>query len=320
MATLLVLGLMPISAEEKILLRCADVHELGYPTVEGVLYMNRLVKQETGGRIEIIVYPGSVLGSENTVVEMVRAGVLEMGRVSSTIIADVVPEYEVFVFPYIFNDNAHKWRVLNGPVGLGLLDKLRKAGLIGLCFQESGTRSFYNSKRPIYRPEDLKGLKLRVQPSKIMVKLVEFFGAYPVPMNYEEIFPALNAKVIDGAENNIPSYYSSGHYHDAGYYSYVRHSSIPEILVMSKKTWKRLKPADQKIIADAARKSVWFQRRKWNEFETHCLRQLARTPCHINEVNAESFRKQAQLFNQKYGRPYAGLLEEIRKAGSKIEN
>ncbi|HYH04055.1 MAG TPA: TRAP transporter substrate-binding protein DctP, partial [Bacillota bacterium] len=229
----LMLGLTAVNAGEKIVLRCADVHSYGYPTVEGVLYMSRLVKEQTDGRIEIIVYPESKLGSEASVVAMVRTGVLEMGRISVTQVAEVAPEFGVFVLPYLFKNNVHKWKVLDGAIGTRLLSGLERVGLVGLCFQEAGYRSFYNSKHPIYRPEDLKGLRIRVQPNDIMVKLIDFLGAYPVPINYEEIDSALAARIIDGAENNIPSYYSAGHYQQASYYSFDRHSSIPEILLMS---------------------------------------------------------------------------------------
>jgi tripartite ATP-independent transporter DctP family solute receptor len=308
-------AIAPVNAAEKAILRCADVHALGYPTVEGVRYMSRLVKEKTGGRIEIIVYPESKLGSESAVVEMVRTGALEMGRISTSQVAEVAPEFGVFVLPYLFNDNTHKWIVLDGAIGAGMLRGLKKIGLIGLCFQEAGYRSFYNSKRPIYRPEDLKGLRIRVQPNKIMIELMEFFGAYPVPMNYEEVAQALQAKILDGAENNPPSFFSSGHYRKAAYYSLDRHASIPEILLMSQKTWSSLKPADREIVAAAAQKSVAFQRQRWAEYEARSLEQLARAGCHINEVQIEKFQVKARLFNQKHAKAFKTLLDEISKEG-----
>jgi tripartite ATP-independent transporter DctP family solute receptor len=308
-------SLLPVCAAEKIVLRCADDQALGYPTVEGIQYMNRLVKEQTKGRIEIIVYPESQLGSESAVVDMVKAGALAMGRISSTQVAEVAPEFELFVLPYLFNDNNHKWRVLEGKIGTEMLHGLEKIGLIGLCFQEAGCRSFYNSKRPIYRPEDLQGLKIRVQPSELMVKFMEFFGAYPVPMNYDEVAQALKAKIIDGAENNPPSFYSSGHYREAVYYSLDRHASIPEILIISQKIWLNLQPTDRRIIAAAARQSVAFQRRRWAAFEAQCMKRLTQAGCRMNEVEIEEFRKKARLFNQKYAPNFKTLIERIRQAG-----
>lgn len=309
----LILGLMPVSAGEKIILRCADVHSFGYPTVEGVLYMSRLVKEQTDGRIEIVVYPESQLGSEASVVKMVRTGMLEMGRISASQVAEVAPEFGVFVLPYLFKNNSHKWKVLDGSIGTQLLNGLERVGLIGLCFQEAGYRSFYNSKHPIYRPEDLKGLRIRVQPNDIMVKLIDFLGAYPVPINYEEIGNALAARIIDGAENNIPSYYSAGHYQQALYYSFDRHSSIPEILLLSQKTWLSLTPSDRQIIANAAHRSVAYQRRLWIEYESQCLEKLAKAGCRINEVDLESFWKTGQLFIQKHASEHKNLVTKIRK-------
>jgi TRAP-type C4-dicarboxylate transport system substrate-binding protein len=187
--------------------------------------------------------------------------------------------------------------------------------LIGLCFQEAGYRSFYNSKHPIYRPDDLRGLKIRVQPTKIMIQFMEFLGAYPVPMNYDEVMQALQAKVLDGAENNPPSFFSSGHYRQAIYYSLDRHASIPEILVMSQKVWRGLKPTDRQIIAAAARQSVVLQRRCFGKFETKCFEQLARAGCRMNEVYLDQFREKARQFNREHAKAYQSLMERIAKVG-----
>lgn len=297
----------------KLVLRCADVHAYGYPTIEGVLYMAELVKARTNGRIEIIIYPKGSLGSESSVVEMLQLGALDMGRVSISQVAEVHSELSVLILPFIFKDEAHKWKILEGPIGSGLLKSLANYNLIGLCFQESGYRSFYNSKRPIYRPEDLRGLKIRVQPSQIMFRLVEYFGASPVPIDYNEVYPALKAGVIDGAENNIPSYLTSGHYKVAGYFSFDKHTTIPEIVLISKKTWLKLAEADRKIVMTAAKESVSYQRKLWLEFETASRKKLEQAGCKFNEVDKEAFETGLESFYHQHAKQYEKIIDMIRK-------
>ena len=303
-----------IAAQQgKLVLRCADVHAYGYPTIEGVLYMAELVKMRTNGRIEITIYPEGSLGSESSVVEMLQLGALDMGRVSVSQVAEVYPELSVLILPFIFKDEAHKWKVLEGPIGTGLLKNLVDYNLVGLCFQESGYRSFYNSQRPIYRPEDLRGLKIRVQPSQIMSRLVEYFGASPVPIDYNEVYPALKAGVIDGAENNIPSYLTSGHYKVAGYFSFDKHTTIPEIVLISKKTWSQLTEADRKIIMTAAKRSVSYQRQLWLEFEIASREKLEQAGCKLNEVDKEAFEAGLESFYHKYAGQYEKIINMIKK-------
>ena len=275
--------------------------------------MAKLVKARTNGRIEIVIYPEGSLGSEASVVEMLQLGALDMGRVSVSQAAEVNPELSVLILPFIFKDETHKWKVLEGAIGSGLLNSLRNYDLIGLCFQESGHRSFYNSKGPIYRPEDLRGLKIRVQPSQIMFQLVEYFGASPVPIDYNDVYPALAAGVIDGAENNIPSYLTSGHYKVAGYFSYDKHTSIPEIVLLSKKTWLKLTDLDRKIIMAAAKESVSYQRELWSEFEVTSRKKLEQAGCKFNEVDEEAFRLGLKKFYHKYAKRYEKTISQIQK-------
>ena len=304
---------LPVTASNKIILRCADVQPPGYPTVESMLFMSRLVKEQTKGRIEILVYPNGSLGSESSVVEMVKLGALDMGRVSISQVLEANPDMEVLIFPYIFRDNVHKWNILGGPIGNSMLKGLSKANLIGLCFLESGYRSFYNTKRPIYRPTDLQGLKIRVQPSQMMIKLIEFFGAAAVPIDYNEVYPALTAKAIDGAENNLPSFLSTGHYKVARYYSFDRHSSIPEVVLISKKVWLKLTVSDQQIISKAAKESVPYQRNLWDKFENESYFKLQQEGCKFNEVDLEAFKQRFQSFYQKYNSSFQSIIDQINQ-------
>lgn len=298
-------------AADKMILRCPDVHSLDFPTVQAVLYMARLVRERTKGRIEIVVYPNGALGSEKSVVNMVRVGALEMGRVSLSEVVNVYPDMEVLSFPYVFRDDSHKWKVLDGDFGRNQLAGLAKIGLIGLCFQESGYRSFYNTKRPIYRPSDLIGLKIRVQPTKIMINLVEVFGAAAVPIDYNEVFSALKGGAVDGAENNLPSYLTSGHYQIARYFSFDRHSSIPEVVILSAKIWDRLSRSDQAVIRNAAQQSVAYQRKLWERYESQSFRALRQAGCQFNEVDLTAFKEACLPFYRKYYPQYQSMVDRI---------
>jgi tripartite ATP-independent transporter DctP family solute receptor len=311
--SIVILATIPVKSANKIILRCADVQAPGYPTVEGILYMSRLVKEQTKGRIEIVVYPNSSLGPESSVVEMVKLGVLDMGRVSISQVVTSDPNLEVLLLPYIFKDNIHKWKVLDGSIGNSLLEGLSKTDLIGLCFLEAGYRSFYNTKRPIYSPEDLRGLKIRVQPSQIMIKMIEFLGAAAVPIDYNEVTPTLTAKAIDGAENNLPSFLSMGHYKVARYFSFDRHSSIPEVVLISKKIWTKLAASDQEIIRKAAKESVPYQRKLWDKFENDSYLNLQQEGCKFNEVDLAAFKQRFKFFYQMYAKKYLSMIDEINR-------
>ncbi len=299
------------AAQSKVLLRCADVHGLDYPTVQGVLYMARRLKEMTKGRLEIVIYPQGRLGTEKAALEMVAFGALDMARLSVSQVAETAPEFEILMLPYLFRDDYQKWQVLEGEIGTGLLNRLSRYGLVGLCFQESGYRSFYNSKRPVYRPEDLRGLKIRVQPSQAMMKMIEYLGAVVVPIDYTEVQAAMVAGVIDGAENNIPSYATSGHSKAARYYSFDRHSSIPEIVIFSERSLAKLTRTEQGMLRKVARESVSYQRGLWPGFEAKCLRQLEREGCLFNEVDSAAFRQAFRPFIDGYVRRNK-LVERIR--------
>ncbi len=214
-ALILLLILVPamLFAQAKpIVLRLAETHPKGYPTELGDEEFARLVKERSGGRIVIEVYPGSQLGEEKAVIEQVQFGAIDLTRVSISPLASFVPKLNAFQMPYLYRDSDHMWKVLKGDIGKELLASLEPFGFIGLGWFDGGARSFYNSKKPVRTPADLKGLKIRVQESELMMGLVRAFGAVPTPMPYGEVYSGLQTGVIDGAENNPPSYFSASHY------------------------------------------------------------------------------------------------------------
>lgn len=247
--------------------RSADVHPADYPTVEAVKQMGRALAEKTGGKMNIRVFPSGALGTEKDTIEQLKLGGLDMMRINVGALNSVVPETLVTVLPFIFRDTAHMRSVLDGPIGEDILKAMEAQGLIGLAFYDSGSRSFYTAKKPIKSLEDFKGLKIRVQPSELFVGMVNALGANPTPMPYGEVYTALKTGIVDGAENNWPSYESSRHFEAARYYSLTEHSLAPEVLVFSKPIWDRLSKDDQALIRKAAKDSVPYMRKLWDERE-----------------------------------------------------
>lgn len=245
-------------------LRGADTHPEGYPTVEGVKAMARLLEERSGGRLRTKLYPGSVLGEERDTLEITIFGGLDFNRVNLGPLNSIAKETLVPTLPFMFRSIAHMRNAMDGAPGEAILAALEPHGLIGLCFYDSGARSFYTTDRLIERPEDLAGLKVRVQNSDLFVSMVEALGGDATPMAFGEVYQGLLQGVVDGAENNWPSYESTRHFEAAKYYSLTRHVMAPEVLLMSAKRWAKLDPADQALIRQCARDSVPIMREIWD--------------------------------------------------------
>ncbi|SMH36148.1 TRAP transporter substrate-binding protein [Azospirillum agricola] len=247
--------------------RSADIHPADYPTVEAVKQMGKTLAEQTGGKLGIRVFPSGALGTEKDTIEQLKLGGLDMMRINVGALNSVVPETIVTVLPFIFRDTQHMRTVLDGPIGDDILKSMEAQGLVGLAFYDSGSRSFYTVKKPITSLADFKGLKIRVQPSELFVGMMNALGANATPMPYGEVYTALKTGIVDGAENNWPSYESSRHFEAAKYYSLTEHSLAPEVVVFSKVIWDRLSKDDQALIRKAAKESVPFMRKLWDERE-----------------------------------------------------
>jgi tripartite ATP-independent transporter DctP family solute receptor len=247
--------------------RSAEVHPADYPTTLAVVQMGKALKEQSGGRLGVRVYPAGVLGTEKDNIEQLRLGALDMMRINAGALNSVVPETIVTVLPFVFRSTEHMRKVLDGPIGDEILAAMEPHGLVGLAFYDSGARSIYTAKKPVRALADMKGLKVRVQQSDLFVGMVEALGANPTPMPYGEVYTALKTGIVDAAENNWPSYESSRHFEAAKYYSLTEHSLAPEVVVFSKKVWDTLSPADQSSIRKAAKESVPYMRKLWDERE-----------------------------------------------------
>src|SRR6266699_7288101 len=264
------LAARPALAQQKLVLKASDVHPLGYPTVEAVVRMGKALEAGSGGRLSIQMYPSMQLGGEKEMIEQAQVGALAIARVSVGPMGPMVPELNVFNLPFIFRDDAHMEQVIDGPVGDELLKKLSDhptAALIGLCWMNAGTRNVYNSKKPIRSIDDLKGLKIRMMGNPVFVDTMNALGGNGVAMGFDQLVNAMQTGVVDGAENNYPTYESGQHYRYAKYYSRTGHLIIPEILVFSKRTWATLSKEDQVLVMKAAKEAQQEQRTLWYERE-----------------------------------------------------
>jgi tripartite ATP-independent transporter DctP family solute receptor len=270
-------------------LRSADVHPDGYPTVDAVKHIGKVMEQKTNGRIKINVFHSGQLGNERDTIEQTRFGVIDMNRINMAPFNNLIPATQVPSLPFVFRSVDHMRKVMDGPIGEAILKEFEKHDLIGLAYYDSGSRSFYNSKRPINTPADMRGLKIRVQQSDMFVALVSALGANATPMAFGEVYSALQTGVIDGAENNWPSYDSTKHFEVSKFYSMTEHSLSPEVLVMSKRAFERLSKEDQDNLRAAAKESVGVMRTLWDAREKASEAKVRAGGAQVNSVQKQPF-------------------------------
>ena len=282
-------------------LRSSDTHPDGYPTVLAVEYMGDLIEERTGGRIGVEVFHSAQLGEEKDTIEQTQFGVIDMNRISIGPFNNLIPETAIVSLPYIFRSTDHMHRVMDGEIGDEILAAFEPHGLIGLAYYDGGSRSFYNSEKPITSIEDLAGMKFRVMQSDVFVDMVNALGANATPMPYGEVYSAIQTGVIEGAENNFPSYESSGHFEVAKYITLDEHLIVPEVLVMSKAAWDKLTPEDQAIVRQAAKDSVPFMREQWAAREAASEEKVRASGVEvITEINKAPFIEAMVPVYEKY--------------------
>jgi len=315
LAWLAAASLAPLAAQaqDKMVFKAADVHPPGYPTVVAVENMGKKLAAQTNGRITFQMFPNSVLGGEKEMIEQTQVGAIQIARISLGPLGPIVPEVNVFNMPFVFRDIKHMRAVIDGPIGQELLDKISAspAKLIGLAWMDGGSRSLY-TKKPVRKPEDLKGQKIRMMGNPLFVDTMNAMGGNGISMGYGEVFTALQTGVIDGAENNPPSLYTANHFKaGAKYYTQTNHLIIPEILVMSKVTWDKLSPADQAIVKKAAREAQMEQRQLWDAAVADYSAKLKAEGVEFIEIDNKPFYDATAPVRAKYGAQFADLMKRI---------
>jgi len=303
-------------------LRLGHALNRDHPVHKGMEYMAAEVERRSGGRLRIEIYPDEQLGPERDLIELLQMGSLALTKVSSAPLENFSPLLKVFGLPYLFRDHEHFWQVLDGPIGDELLEASEPYRLKGLCFYDAGARSFYISKkrdRVIRTPADLEGLSIRVQRSRSAVRLIELLGAKPVPIPFGELYTALDTGTVDGAENNPPSLYTTRQYEVSASYSLNEHNFIPDILIVSVDTWRRLSPEEQEWLRASARASSVYQRQVWRESVRESLDAIEKAGVTVvTDVDKEPFRERtAPMYDDPdYATPeMRDLVRRIREVG-----
>lgn len=301
------------ASAQNIVLKASDTHPAGYPTVVAVENMGKKLEAASNGRISIKMFPGAVLGEEKAVVEQVQIGAIQMARISLGVVGPVAPDVNVFNMPFVFRDIAHMRAVIDGPIGTELLDKVTAspARLVALGWMDGGARSLY-TKKLVKTPADLKGVKVRMMGNPLFVDTMNAMGGNGISMGYGEVFSALQTGVIDGAENNPPSFFTSNHF-TAGtkYYAQTNHLIIPEILVMSKVTWDKLSDADKALVKKASRDAQMDQRVLWDKSVADYSAKLKAAGIEFVSVDQKLFYDATAPVRAKYGANYVDLMKRI---------
>ena len=312
-------ALAPVSssqAQTKAVFKAADVQPAGYPTVAAVENMGKKLAEATQGRLSIQTYPSAQLGAEKETIEQTQIGAIQLLRVSAGAVGPIIDDINVVNMPFLFKNMAQAEKMMDGDIGQELLDKITaspNANLVGLCWMDSGARSFYNTKHPIKSIADIKGLKLRVIGNPIFIDMVNALGGNGIAMGYDQVFSSLQTGVIDGAENNPPSYVFSNHYTAAKYFSLTEHLIIPEVLLFSKRAWTALSVDDQNLIKKFAREAQFEERELWKKYELQAMEKAKAAGCEIVEIADKApFQAAVKPVWDKYGPKYQDMIKRIQ--------
>jgi tripartite ATP-independent transporter DctP family solute receptor len=303
-------------AQQKMVMKASDVHPAGYPTVVAVENMGKKLEKATNGRLSIQMYPSMQLGGEKEAIEQAQVGAIQFARVSVGALGPVIDELNVFSMPYLFRDTKHMQKVIDGPIGQELMDKVTnnpKAGIVALAWMDAGARSLYDTKKPITNLADLKGLKFRVMGNPMFVDMMTALGGNGVSMGYDQVFNALQTGVVDGAENNMPSFVFDNHFQVAKFYTFDEHLIIPEMVVFSKKTWDTLSKEDQALLIKFGKEAQAEERVLWEAYEKEALDKAKAAGITINQIaDKKAFQDAVKPVWDKYGPKYADMIKRVQ--------
>jgi tripartite ATP-independent transporter DctP family solute receptor len=295
-------------------LKLAHGLDVTHPVHLAMEHLADRVAELSDGRMRVDIHPSGQLGEERELIEMLQIGSLAMTKVSASPLESFVPGMTVFSIPYVFRDRQHLWRVLDGALGRQLLEAGMPYYLRGLCYYDAGPRSFYTVGTAVRTPEDLHGLKIRVQKSITSTHMVQALGASATPIDWGELYSALQQGVVDGAENNLPSFFLSRHYEVSRYYTLDEHTWVPDVLLISTHVWEDLSAEERRWLEEAVASSVIEQRRLWLEASDHALAQVRAAGVEIISPDKNTFRRMAQPMIESYREtPVYDLLTAIER-------
>ena len=293
-------------------LKLAHALDTSHPVHQGMMHLAEKLTQKSNGAMRVDIYPSGQLGAERELIELLQIGSLAMTKVSTSPMESFVPEMKIFSIPYVFQSEEHLWKVLEGPIGKSILVAGEDYRLRGMCYYDAGSRSFYTKNIPINAPADLQGLKIRVQKSLTSVKMIQALGGSATPIAWGELYTALQQGVVDGAENNPPSFYLSKHYEVCKYYALDEHTSVPDILLMSTVIWNGLTEQHQTWLQEAIDESVGYQRKLWKESSDHALAEVQKAGVKIIYPEKAPFQESVKAMHESYkGTAIYNLIQEI---------
>lgn len=289
-----------------------------HPVHRAMEHMAARVAEGSSGRLRIDIYPSEQLGSERECVELLQIGSLDLTKVSASVMESFAPSFQVFGLPYLFRDRDHLFSTLEGPIGEELLLESQDYRLRGLCYYDAGSRSFYTRERPVRSPADLRGLKIRTQESPTAMRMVQSLGGSPTPISWGELYTALQQGVVDGAENNPPSFYLSRHYEVCSYYSLDEHTAVPDVLLIGTTAWNRLDAGERRLLVEAARESAQVQKEIWRRASDEALAAVAAAGVEILHPDKEPFAEEVEAMLASYlaDPRFGDLIRRIRALGA----
>jgi tripartite ATP-independent transporter DctP family solute receptor len=304
-----------VGAQQKMVLKATDVHPLGYPTVEAIVRMGKKLETATNGRLSVQMFPAMQLGGEKEMLEQTQVGAVQICRVSVGPVGTIVDELNVFNLPFIFRNETHMRKVIDGPIGAELIEKITSAPnsrLVGLGWMDAGTRNVY-AKKPFRTPADLKGQKIRMMGNPIFVETMNAMGGNGISMGFNELYTALQTGVVDGAENNPPTLLTHNHYQISKVYSLTGHLIIPEIFVFSRRSWDTLAKEDQELIKKLSRETQLEQRELWDKMVAESTQKLKASGVEFVEVDKKAFYEATRPVRDKYGAKWTALVIRIEE-------
>ena len=296
----------------KTVIKLAHGLDPSHPVHQAMVFMAERLSEKSSGQMQMDIYPSGQLGAERELIELLQIGSLAMTKVSASPMESFVPEMKLFSIPYVFRSEDHLWEILNGPIGQEILLAGQDFKLRGLGYYDAGSRSFYTKENPINTPKDLKGLKIRVMKSQTAVQMVQSLGGSATPISWGELYTALQQGVVDGAENNPPSFYLSKHYEVCKFYSLDEHTSVPDILLISTVVWKSLSDEQQQWLQESVDESVTFQRKLWKESTEHALAEVEKAGVEIIRPQKSGFQGAVKAMHESYrGTQIYDLIQQI---------
>lgn len=283
-----------------------------HPVHKGILEFKKVLAEKSGGTLNLKIFPDGQLGSEREVLELLQIGSVAATKVSAATLSNFVPEYHILGIPYLFRDKQHRFNVLEGDIGKSILEKGSKFWLRGLCYYDAGSRSFYTSNKAIRTPEDLEGLKIRVMNNQMAINMVNSMGGSATPLSYSELYTAIQQGVVDGAENNPPSFVSSNHYEISKYYTLDEHSSVPDVLVIGTKFWEKLTDQERTWVQEAANESAQAQKVFWNESVEECMQIVKKAGVEVIIPEKSLFSEKSKSVVESFIREYPELAHIVK--------